>query len=106
MPGGHGGVGADVDEGAADPHADGAQHQQVGPFTRQRMAVADEAWPDEGQQEERHQEPAAQRQGVGAAERARQGVALTGFEGRELHASPVGINTKPPCLFGRGEGCC
>ena len=60
---------ADVDPGAADPHADRPQQQQVAPFARESSAMAHETRPGKRQQQHRHEEPPPQRQRVRRHER-------------------------------------
>src|SRR3546814_7088699 len=52
--GGRGGVGGDVDEGAADAHAERAEHQDIAPFPQDVVAMAPQCRCREGQRSEEH----------------------------------------------------
>ena len=57
------GVGADIDEGAAHPHAERAEHQKVAPFVTDRPALAPQRAGGEGRQHDQGDGPAPERQG-------------------------------------------
>ena len=62
------GLGADIDDGAADPHAQRPEDRQVAPFRQDRPAAVPERLAEERHQQEEGDGPAPEREGDGRRE--------------------------------------